>query len=438
MKPDSLICGIDQALGIIGDVHRMTMGLKQIVYLVGWQHDGHDSQYPSWGLVNPRLKRPQDHDAAEGLRWLMAQAKAHNAVVSLHANMDDAYPNSPLWDEYIQKKLIVTRPDGSLHQGDVWGGEVSYHVCKPLEWAAGLGQRRIDRLLEMLPIRDAGTIHIDAFRPQSESLHRGISYEDELKTVKGIIAYWRSYGIDVTCEFLSSVELIGDLPMVYHLNMDEASRLKYPAGLICGGDDAWNRRHAILHESPGWPGSFCVPQAGCLYEEAWGRSLAMDLRGSQDYPLFTEKFHLATLPWLYMNRHRPIRHTHTRDEYRVEFSGGLVSSVRTADRHLTVRHGDRVLADGTNLFFPAFWTKDTWLAYSKTGGRMLWSLPEGWNDAKAIALYRRGESSGRRADISSDGALILDLMPGESVSVQAAMELSGIACGSKTVVCPVG
>jgi hypothetical protein len=46
----------------------LTLGLPKIVYLVGWQFSGHDSKYPSWGVVNESLKRPQDATALGSLK----------------------------------------------------------------------------------------------------------------------------------------------------------------------------------------------------------------------------------------------------------------------------------------------------------------------------------------------------------------------------------
>ena len=59
--------------------------------------------------------------------------------------------------------------------------------------------------------------------------------------------------------------------MVYHLNLDEASRLKYPAHVICGGGDAWNVRAARTAEAAkevGW--SAMAPEGGCLYDKSVG------------------------------------------------------------------------------------------------------------------------------------------------------------------------
>jgi len=81
--------------------------------------------------------------ARESLLWLMQESKKYNAIVSVHVNMDDAYENSPLWEEYVAKDLLRRNADGSLLRAGIWDGKQSYHVSKPREWECGLSQKRI-------------------------------------------------------------------------------------------------------------------------------------------------------------------------------------------------------------------------------------------------------------------------------------------------------
>lgn len=421
-KPDRVFNTFEQTLDLIRAVHRMTGGLKQIVYLAGWQYDGHDSKYPAWFEGNPRLKRSDDRDAMASLRWLMSAAKEYNALVSLHINMDDAYPNSPLWDEYLAKDLIVRKPDGSLREAGVWDGEMSYNVCKAREWEAGLGQRRIDQLLELLPVREAGSVHIDAFRPADGMAHAGVTYEQEFKTVLDIIGHFRKNGIDVTTEFLAGHELIGQHPMVYHYNASEQTRLAHPASVICGGGSAWNMRRKNLRDKVAWSGAFLVPEAGCLYEEAWGQSVDLDLKDNSDLPRFADDFYLRTVPWHFLNRHRPLALQQTNETYSVEFSDGVRSEVRVADRYLTIHQDDRILVRGTDLFYPAVWQGDAWIAFSKSGGDFRWAKPATWGSARQLKvkpLWPSGDNASRSLVV--DGSqLTLRLVPGEAVLVRPA------------------
>ena len=67
------------------------------------------------------------------------------------------------------------------------------------EWKSGYFQKRVDRLLELLPIEEAGTIHIDAFfvrRGKSTSIPR------EKLARRNMIAYFNRRGVEVTSEFI--------------------------------------------------------------------------------------------------------------------------------------------------------------------------------------------------------------------------------------------
>ena len=56
----SVVINFEQALRKIIQADNLTRGIPKIIYLVGWQYNGHDDKYPAWHEVNPALKRPQD------------------------------------------------------------------------------------------------------------------------------------------------------------------------------------------------------------------------------------------------------------------------------------------------------------------------------------------------------------------------------------------
>lgn len=198
----------EQTLDIVRKLNNIIPDLPKIIYLVGWQFNGHDSKYPAWSEVNKHLKRPQDKDAVTSLRWLMREAKEkYNTYISLHINMLDAYPDSPLWDTYMKYDIICKNKDGSVRWSHEWDGMKAACISYYQEWKLGFAQKRIDDLVTMLPeLKDAKTIHIDAFqlydgknRRVSDYLHHTL--DDELATMWKIYRYWRDkHGIDVTAE----------------------------------------------------------------------------------------------------------------------------------------------------------------------------------------------------------------------------------------------
>lgn len=407
--PDKNLTTFEDALRDIRVIHDVTGGLEQVPYLVGWQFDGHDSKYPSWAEVNPRLKRQQDPDARTSFLWLAEAAKGLNAHVSVHVNMSDAYETSPLWKEYREHGLIVLGKDGQPRKAGVWGGEQSYLVDKAKEWKSGHAKRRIDALVSLLPfLRESGSVHIDAF---------GLIGKDEAlrEAVFGIFDYWRGLGIDVTTEYFD-FELVGRLPMVYHLNLAEENRIRFPADVICGGGDGGNQRQA--QKPSGWAH---LPEAGCLYEEAWGISIDHDLGGGLNGTKgIVGKICTRTLPWYFLNRHRARSYENGAEVYRVRFDDGVESTVRKADRHLTICEKGRVLVDGGDAFMPALWTADgEWFVYSRTGGVRTWPAPEAWKGARELLAYALSDDGRSPATVISlhDGGLTIQLDPGQGFAL---------------------
>jgi len=409
--PDKSLTTFEDVLHIVRVIHDVTGGLEQVPYLVGWQFDGHDSKYPSWAEVNPRLKRPQDPDARTSFLWLAEEAKKVNAGISVHVNMSDAYETSPLWKEYRENGLILLGKEGQPRKAGVWGGEQSYLVDKVKEWKSGHAKRRIDALVALLPfLRESGSVHIDAF---------GLIGQDAAlkETVFSIFEYWKNLGIDVTTEYFD-FELAGRLPMVYHLNLSEKSRIQYPASVICGGGDGCNQRHAA--KPSGWAH---LPEAGCLYEEAWGVSIDHDLGGGPRATLgIVGKLCTRTLPWFFLNRHEALSFEDGAETYRVTFEGGVESAVRKADRHLTIRESGRVLVDGGDLFMPALWTKrGEWFAYSRAGGTRSWPVPEAWKGKAEVLAYALTDEGRAPATVMPlrDGQLTVPLEPGQAFALVA-------------------
>lgn len=412
-KPDQVHVDLDRSLDAIRRIHDLTGGLHQIAYLVGWQFDGHDSKYPDWSQPNPRLRRPRDASARDSLHWIMREARAYNAVVSVHINMNDAYENSPLWDAYVENDLLIREPNGELLKGGVWGGEQCYLVNKKREWESGFARQRIDALLELLPLEEAHTVHIDAFEPRPDPYH-GNTADEEAEAMQEMLLYWASRGVDVTVEWLHFA-FVGMTPMVWHLNTEEHERLTIPPDVVCGGGDAWNFRRrpwSIDLFGANW---IRQPQAGCLFERAWGANAGVEVGRCDLGQPFADRFCLHTLPWHYLNRRRALKHVHTADSYEVHYSGNIVSSVTVEDETYSLREGDRVWIDDTDVCMPAAWLENTLLAYSKTGGTREWQVPADWPADGCLELREWDTPEPSRQIPLNNGCFKLELRAQQAV-----------------------
>ena len=378
---------MDQARDIIRRTWEVSGGIHQIIYLVGWQYDGHDSKYPSWDRVGDQCKSSWSDDPLTSLRMLMREVREkYNCDLSLHLNMTDAHEDSPHWQFYVDNKLLCYDKNG---KSPVVGGAYKWHsISLAKEWRAGVSQKRIDALLAMIPeLKDSRSVHIDAFYAHASPLD-GLTIEDDKNAIKAITDYWHKRGIDVTGEFLTSLDMVGYFPMVYHFNLDESQRLRFPVEVLAPGDDVWNVRkerdyygsrkpiHGPVHTSPA---------SGCLYEEAWGRGCFCDMgaghlgRGALLGPLFRNTF---LFTWY--NHHPLKRHVVTATDYTVEREGGVVANVRLSDSRLTVTENGRTVVDGGDYFLDETWGGGVILAYSTTGCNRDFSLPQGWADCTAL------------------------------------------------------
>ncbi len=272
-----VVMTFEGALDKIKAIDKMTKGIPKIVYLVGWQFYGHDSKYPAWNGVNEALKRDEDKSGYDSLLWLMNEGYKYNTTVSLHINVQDAYMDSPLWDEYVKNDLLSKNADGTLLKGDVWANQQAYIISYKQEWDKGFLKKRIDDLCNFLPIQKAGTIHIDAMHAEADPGH-GFSIEDIQEARNKIVRYWRDLGVDVTTEFLyyetpdwrEKVEhLVGLMPLTYHFSQNLEDYINRPASLICGIMSSKRFKEGISDQMNKLFGSSFDVEGICSNKDGW-------------------------------------------------------------------------------------------------------------------------------------------------------------------------
>ena len=373
---------LDQAMDYIRAIHDYSGGMHQIVYLVGWQYDGHDSKFPSWGNVGEQCKSSFSQDPRTSLRMMMREARKYNADVSLHINMNDAYTNSPLWSAYVENNLLCRDAKGNLVKGRVFGGEQSYPISHLKEWRSGFAKKRILELLELLPeLKDTKTIHIDAlFGNQSPGDQ--ITFNDDIAAIDECTKYWHELGFDVTTEFLTAYDQIGYFPYIYHLNLDERHKVLYPPSLICGGTGYSLRSRADYYNKP-WQNT--MPNAGCIYEEAWGTAHWGDRMGPfrPSGTFLGNLFHTIIL-YAYYNKSYPVKHCVDREAYTVERANGVVSTVRMKDRALAVTDNSRTVVADHDFFLDFPDNGGKILAFSENGCDRTFKLPPLYAGVKVL------------------------------------------------------
>jgi hypothetical protein len=411
-KGHDVICTFEEAIEVIRKTDNLTRGIPKIIYLVGWQRGGHDHGYPAWSEVNPRMKRAQDATALDSLRWLIREGRKFNTTVSLHINMTDAYKHSPLWDEYVAKDCVAKDESGQLLVAGIQvKGDDMYNVVYPKEWEAGLAQRRIDGLIEMVPeLKEGHTIHVDVFianrdggKPISpwhvKPENGGLTPDTYVETQRKIFHYWRDCGFDVTGEGTGWAHPPGEhfvglqamswwyswAPMEIPECLGARGRTDrdgdgdFRFGSSMHGEDIWKNDKTNM---PGFLGMFCR----------------------------------TTLPWYYLSR---LERQKLENEA-LHYSDGVVA--RTENGKRIIHKGDFVLREDDNLFVPALWREvNEIIAYSRDGyENKAWQLPADWKDVKGVDLYRitlEGCVPLKKGVSLTGGKLSVSLGKDEAVSV---------------------
>ena len=372
----NILCDLDRALDIIRQTDNLTLGAPKIIYLVGWQYNGHDDKYPAFFEVNPLLKRPGDKDSRTSLLRFMEEARRYNTTISLHINMTDAYDDSPLWEEYVENDLISKTADGSLMVIGNYNNRKAYQINYRNEWEKGYTRMRIDKLLDLLPpLRKAGTIHIDAWIARESKGH----YETaimEAEYQKKAHDYWRSKGIDISSEWVMDY-MTGLIPHYWHINhLTQSDYLTIPASVCTGtrmNPDLKNSDFGLeFLFGTSLYGENIFPNTRNKYsEEEWQSR-------------FLKEYCLSFLQYHYLNRLERQKVSGSGSARVAHFSGNV--KVSLADSAV-FENGNR-LRMGNTVCFPAGWTKHHGLiAYCGMGENISYDVPEIWGSVKTADVY---------------------------------------------------
>lgn len=395
--------GFSDVLDNVKVIDKLTRGITKIVYLVGWQFNGHDDKYPALNEFNEVLKRPEDKTARESYLWLKEEAAKYNTIISVHLNISDAYTNSSLWHTYVKNDLLCKNADGTFLQWGSYNDMPNFQVCLVNEWKKGFTQKRIDEVTAFLELNSSKTVHIDAFEPR-ESPYHGYSKEMTTEIMRKIIRYWRDKGVDVTSEFYKGYQRIdpfyGLQPSSWWNDMTIEERCMIGPELACGGRSG-------------------------LYGTIWDTAFLFgdNMHGEDiinthtNFEEFKKQFCITTLPWTYLNQHK-VEEYDTNTNI-VTYSDGLIVN----GRNQTIKKAGNLLRQYNNLFIPATWVKDhkEIIAFSENGySAMEWTLPADWSGIGQVMVYPvtvSGLGAGQILEVKN-GRISLTLNANEMFSIQ--------------------
>jgi hypothetical protein len=389
----------DEALGVIRKMHELAPWLKQVVYLVGWQFQGHDTGYPATDQFNARL------GGLDGLRRVAAEAARYNAVLSYHDNFDDAYRDSPQWDETV----IARNSRGELQKGGVWAGGQSY-ILAFKKYAQKAGIQRVQRTVAQMPVRESYHIDVLSAVPLRRD-YNSQSPENTRDSLEGKLAIIREFnrlGIDVTSEGFTA-PFVGILGHGWHF--------WYRNERFFAGDEPIPFVPMIYHGGPTTYGrGGDLPTASfCPQSVLYGATYARDWTKHTDPHIMADALYLIVTPWTYL-RDRKMQ------DYQRQ--GTLRRVIYGPDTFVEVNEANgqwRVVVDGRTLIendLAIVEKKDLVAVFARTARQATIKLPAGFQ-SKSLTVTNActGEDITSRAKIDA-AEVRLDLPASEPLLIR--------------------
>lgn len=430
-KTSEVLINFEQALEIIRMMDNITQGIQKIVYLVGWQGLGHDDCYPEMEVINPYLKRECDETPRESFMWLFEEAKKYNTIVSVHGNVADEYDVNQSHPEFVEANAITKYPDGTPAVIEVFYGRNAYKTSYKQYWESGLFKKYFDRFCEVIPVREAGTIHLDNFCIAENFGPRTQMHEQDEARNK-MLDYVMSLGIDVTSEYTyremplrsesnhpirkyyekcgaeitdtdwrdAPIRTLGRIPAVWWMNnMTIDDCINIPADEFSG----------YLN---------IEPLRNVFYGTVHGEDIWMNNGIEKDVwvPMFIKQFCTMQVPYTYLNRYKRLSYTDNGEEgYVVTFSDG----VETCGNELSITKNGIELKKGYDVILPLTEDNKTFIAYSENGKDGEWNIPDA--DFVEASVYNiTADGNEYIGDVTvKDKKISLNLRPAQAVAVIA-------------------
>lgn len=381
------------ALEYIKKIDNITQGITKIYYLVGWQYLGHDDKYPDFFEVNEALKRPEDKTAYDSFKWLNAEAKKYNSIVSVHINFNDAYDNAPSFGEFVKNNALIRKKNGKIDPIENYNGRKCYKTCLKAYWETGLFKKMFDRFVETFPfIAATGTIHVDNFQCY-KNYAPYISIREMQDARREMIKYVHDKGIDITSEF--TYKESNSLPNKPFLGLPRDHFHKYPmdtVGLIPLSWWCYRMTEKELVETP--PSVYC---GGEFREKKYNKLLYGNMHGEDIVTKennnwaedFIYRFATYQVPCHFLNSHKRLAINGKGRNLSCTFSDGIVSYAK--GEKITLNN--KLIKDGDTLFLPFVHKEKQYIAYSVKGDIRIWDIPE--KNVKSAKIYCISENGNK-------------------------------------------
>ncbi|MCX6226502.1 MAG: endo-alpha-N-acetylgalactosaminidase family protein [Bacteroidia bacterium] len=382
--PDfGVVTTLKQTEEIVSAIENVTDGIPQAPHLVGWQYKGHDTFYPSYGDINT------DIGGAYGISQLGRYCKNHNALLTFHSNIDDAYRNSLHWDD---KFIFSNMSEFGIN------GSVSH--CLDVE--SGQAFKRFDEMFKFVKLQK--TLQIDNTRVSVNIPEKGIGLAEELIAgLMPVAEYFRNKGVSLTTEGQNGLPF--DLTKVFagmwHSDFSRQALPIWHRKLVGGGRGSHfghlTRMDYALGSSIHQDISYKTLNKETIDPVAW-KNNDMDrwcppggltLSFQKDWDLIVQVIYEGTFLYHFYLEREMTNYQEIPDGLRTEFNNGEVV-MTIINNELVVKYGETIVAHNEERFIPR---NGAVYAYSRDGGSFEWVLPEEFTGKKlkAFSLSKEGK-----------------------------------------------
>ena len=319
-------------------IYLNTDGLGQYVILKGYNSEGHDSKHPDYGDIGVR------QGGAEEMNVLCNAAPKYGAMIGVHINGTESYPEASAFNETLINK---TKP------GWNWL-DPSYYMDKRYDAASGNRYRRLKSLKDQVPGLDF--IYVDVWYAKgswdSRKLAREIHSLDLMMATEFPMdheydAIWNHWAVDYN----------------YGGKTIKGYNSKIVRFIRNHQKDTWIARNPILGG------------AEMVDFEGW--------QGRVDFDACINVTFETNLPTKYL-QHFPIIKW---DDKTITFKNDVKASVASGHRVIT-KNDIIILKEGSYLLPWNPNSEDKLYHWNTNGGKTSWTLPNLWNDVKSVFLYR--------------------------------------------------
>lgn len=429
----------EQAFEIVKAVDSITQGIKKIIYLVGWQGLGHDDCYPEMHTLNEFLKRDCDKTAKESLLWLIEESKKYNTVISFHGNLADEYSDNESHKAIVEANAVCNGVDGTPAVIEIFNGRNAYKISYKQYYESGIFKELWDKFMDAVPVREAGTVHLDNFCI-AESLNPETFVEEQDAARAKMLDYiTRECGIDVTTEytyreahFRAEDKYHPIRNALYSQSTENLPVCEYdamPIRTLGTIPASWWTSNMSMDDCMNIPASVYSghltknAQRNVFYGTMHGEDIWSNHGNNSDDwgPYFIKEFCTLQVPYSYLNRYDRLTYEEdmTADEdgrYTVYFSEKVVS----CGKDCSIKKDGITLKYGNDVLLPVTEENNIFVAYSENGRYGEWNIPDAdFSEADIFEITPYGNKPLGKAEIQ-DCKIYLDIKPEQAVAIYKA------------------